>query len=60
MRVYKCDKCGEVYERYRKNVNGEPVNSITLEIDYYRGRSYDLCPVCMVELAKWLGFKVEA
>ena len=59
MRVYKCDKCGEVYEAYRKNVNNEPANGIEFVTEYYRGRLYDLCPVCMVELAKWLGLKVE-
>lgn len=63
MMAFKCDLCGNLYERYDKiperrtfnsfklvfkNERDEPVNSSTL---------YDMCPNCMKDLWKFIDNK---
>ena len=57
MLAKKCDRCGNLYENYKKSYKGavKNINGIDLvEIDIRGGRicsnTYDLCPACMESL----------
>lgn len=46
-RVYKCDRCGEVYDR-------QPPDSKPRVSAGRKCGEKDLCPQCTDQLAKWL------
>ena len=54
----KCNRCGNLYERYNEEQNPKKVNGFRfLNIDkeqyVYQHEKLDLCPECMIELYEW-------
>ena len=48
--VYKCDRCGTIYESYNHDVR-------LVNVSMYN--KYDLCPSCSTELVNWFNGKDE-
>lgn len=63
MMAFKCDLCGNLYERYDKIPERRAFNSFKLV--YINDRNelvnssapYDMCPNCMKDLWKFMGNK---
>lgn len=59
MNAKKCDRCGKLYNLYGHTEKGLKANGIITKCtlvygDHCTVKHYDLCPVCMYKLNKWL------
>ena len=61
MMVFKCDRCGAIYERSHDKYNIENNNTViigfmdaNIKNKFKLDSSYDLCPNCIKDLVKWI------
>lgn len=54
-RVYKCDRCGTLFENYDHKFNYVLIKYLPNE---EKCEEYDLCPQCQQELERW--FNVQS
>ena len=58
MKACKCDRCKEYYEPYSPIEEIHHSNGVSLneygDGYYIQRKSYDLCPMCMIKLIKFL------
>ena len=67
MKAYKCDRCGELFEKQHLTVLDELAAGINKIVRKDRFRfvvcdikeNVDLCPDCTASLIKWLGGNEE-
>ena len=51
----KCDRCGNLYEEYDHiELNDIEITHITTPGKISGGKSYDLCPECCFDFARWM------
>ena len=55
MKVFKCDRCGAIFEYEPKEAQTACVISLEENMsDWDEWGEYDLCENCMTELKEWL------
>ena len=60
----KCDRCGKFYELYNianDDVKPNCVAAVNCDFKgiYTKDIMYDLCPECMTEFKKWMGWRIK-
>lgn len=55
MKVFKCDRCGEIFEYEPKTAHTAYITSLEENMsDWDEWGEYDLCETCIDELKEWL------